>query len=109
MTQCTARAFIFSGRPDPIWIVEEKISRRLDSIWKQLEPCVSSTPTGSRLGYRGVSMVCATKGEFIAFAGCVTKKIGNTVECRKDEKRLFERFLLSTAPENIIPAGVMDT
>lgn len=108
MTQCTARAFIFSGRPDPTWAVEEHELQRLNSIWKQLVPCTPSTPVRPRLGYRGVSMVCAIKGKFTAFSGYVTKEVGSTAECRKDEERLFERFLLSTAPENVIPSGIIN-
>jgi hypothetical protein len=109
MTQCTARAFVFSGRPDPTWVVEKQRSRKLYSIWKQLKPSVPPTPAQPRLGYRGVSMACGRRGEFIAFAGYVRNTIGDTVEWKKDEEGVFERFLLSTAPENCIPAGIIDT
>jgi len=108
VTQYTARAFIFSGRPDPTWFVEEQQSRRLEAIWNKLKPSISPAPTVPKLGYRGVSMVCASNEEFIAFDGNVKRKVGNTIEWRRDKERLFERLLLSTAPKSLLPAGVID-
>ncbi len=106
MTQCTARAFVFSGRPDPTWFVEEKQSQRLEAIWNQLKPSAVQTPTRPRLGYRGVSMVCVSNEEYTAFDGHVKRKVGSTVEWKKDKERLFERRLLSTAPQGILPSGI---
>lgn len=109
MTKCTARAFVFSGRPDPTWLVEEKQSQRLEAIWNQLKPCVAPTTIEPRLGYRGVSLVCANSEEFTTFGGYAKRKEGNTTEWKRDDKRLFERSLLSTAPQGLLPADIMDT
>ncbi len=108
MMQCTARASIFSGRPDPTWDVDADHARQLAAIWERLEPCAPPVPTSPRLGYRGVSLSCATEGEFVAFAGFVTLKTGNAVECRRDGDRRFECRLLSTAPADTIPAGILE-
>jgi len=104
--QCHARAFLFSGRPDPTWHVEADYAGQLAALWERLEPCPPPAPAAPRLGYRGVSVTCAVEGEFVAFAGVVTRATGSAVECRKDVDRRFERLLLSTAPEHRIPAGV---
>jgi len=109
MTQCTACAFIFSGRPDPTWFVEEQQMLRLEVIWKQLKPSVTPTPPQPSLGYRGVSVVCGVDEEYIAFGGHIKKKVGSTVEWKKDEEGLFEQLLLSTAPMGLLPAGILDT
>ncbi len=109
MAQCTARAFVFSGRPDPTWLVEEQQTQRLEAIWNQLKPSVAPMSSRPRLGYRGVSMVCASKEEYTAFGGYVERKEGNTIEWKKDEEILFERLLFSTAPRGLLPTGIIDT
>jgi hypothetical protein len=106
MTQCTARAFVFSGRPDPEWLIQEQQIQRLETLWNQLPPCLASTSSQSGLGYRGVSMVCTNNEEYIAFGGYVKKKISNSVELKKDTERLFEKLLLSTAPQGLFPADI---
>ncbi len=58
------------------------------------------------LGYRGVSMLCLHDEEYIAFGGHVKKKVGNSVELKKDAEQLFEKLLLSTAPQGILPKGI---
>lgn len=109
MTQCTACAFVFSGRPDPTWVVEKQQSKRLEAIWNQLKPCVAPTPPRSRLGYRGVSMVCENNEEYTAFDGHVKRKASNSIKWKRDEERFFEQLLLSTAPQGLLPVDIIDT
>jgi hypothetical protein len=108
MMQCTARAYIFSGRPDPAWAVAAERARQLAAIWEGLEPSTPPAPAPPRLGYRGVSIRCAPGDEFIACTGFVTRTTGNAVECRKDRDRRYERLLLSTAPANTLPPGLLE-
>ena len=108
MTQCTARAFVFSGRPDPAWFIGGRHEHDLVVLWDQLKATVAHTYTESRLGYRGVSMTCPDK-EFIAYGGYVRRKVGKAIEWRIDERRHFELLLLSTAPKDLLPVGVVDT
>lgn len=108
MTQCTARAFVFSGRPDPIWSIDSRHEHNLVVLWDQLKATVAKTYTESRLGYRGVSVVCSDK-EFIAYGGYVRRKVGKAIEWRIDDGKRFELLLLSTAPKDLLPVGVGDT
>ena len=64
MKQCTAHVFVFSGRPDPTWLVEEQHSKRLEEIWNQLTPSVAQGDVRQRLGYRGVTMACEGDKEY---------------------------------------------
>lgn len=109
MKQCTAHVFVFSGRPDPTWLVEEQHSKRLEEIWNQLTPSVAQGDVRQRLGYRGVTMACEGDKEYTALGGFVKKKVGNAIEWRRDAERRFERFLLSTAPQGLLPTGIIDT
>lgn len=108
MAPCTARAFVFSGRPDPTWLVEEQQIQRLEALWYQLKSSIPPPSSRPRLGYRGVSMVCASEEEYTAFGGYVERKEGNTIEWKKDEDRLFERLLFSTAAQGLLPTGIID-
>lgn len=108
MTQCTACAFVFSGRPDPTWHVDDHHEQLLLVIWDQLKETVTQTYPKSRLGYRGVSMVCKDK-DYIAFDGYVRKKTKDAVEWRVDDERSFELLLLSTAPQGLLPVDIADT
>ncbi len=110
MRKCTARIFIFSGRPDPTWIVEADQSQQLYSIWNKLEPSVNpnSSPIEPGLGYRGVSIWYESGEEFYAFDGYIMKKVGDVTEWRIDEGRVYERILFSSMPKGSIPEGIIN-
>lgn len=108
MTQCTAHVFVFSGRPNPSWHIDDNHEHNLVVLWDQLKATAAQVYPESRLGYRGVSIVCQDK-EFFAYGGYVRKKVGNAIEWRIDNGKRFELLLLSTAPRGLIPVGVVDT
>ena len=106
MSECLGRAFIFSGRPDPTWRIEQEQARRLEAVWDELAPFVGQRPAGPPLGYRGCSMVCGLKQEYTAFGGAVTKRVSGVAEVREDPARRFEKLLLATAPKGLLPEGL---
>ncbi|KAB2834765.1 MAG: hypothetical protein F9K48_05675 [Candidatus Brocadia sp.] len=95
--------YIFSGRPDPTWQVEEVIAQRLEELWDLLEPLAGECPFAPPLGYRGCFLRCANDHEWLAYDGVVTLKTGGGCESRKDKDRKFEKLLLSSAPKGIFP------
>jgi hypothetical protein len=47
-----ARAFCFSGRPDPTWVVRKSVIKQLEKIWDSLEPQSVKFPISPpNLGY----------------------------------------------------------
>lgn len=108
MALCTARVLVFSGRPDPVWHLEEYQAQQIEDIWTQLKVIDSPISTGSKLGYRGVSLECAGQKEYLAYDGYVKMQVGIINEWRRDEDRDFERNLLSTAPPNLLPDGIIN-
>ena len=49
-----ARAYCFSGRPDPTWPVSKNLIKQLEKIWNSLEPSSDKIPASPPiLGYRG--------------------------------------------------------
>lgn len=101
-----ARALVYSGRPDPTWKVDEDLVRRLEIIWERLAPFAGAVPSPPPLGYRGCSMLNDPEGEFVAYGGVVTKRANTRTDSREDVSRQFERLLLSSAPDDLLPDGL---
>jgi hypothetical protein len=98
----TVEVDLFSGRPNPAWVLSEAQVRRLLEIWNGLKP---ADPAGSeqfpRLGYRGLTLAGPGDERWIASGGVVTHASSSPVpehERRSDPERRFEGALLNSAP-----------
>jgi hypothetical protein len=100
---CTAAVSIFSGRPDPSWHLTNASLEKIENIWKKLSPSAGAPPAAPPLGYRGCSVDCGPRGSWIAFGGVVARG----EEYRADPGRQFERTVLNSAPQGVIPAKVL--
>lgn len=107
MKECIAGALIFSGRPDPTWNVSEKVVKKLEKIWNGLPGWGDKLPSAPPLGYRGCFIRCKLDIEWFAYGSVVTMKIVKEHESRMDKNRNFERLLLDSAPEGILPEGIL--
>jgi hypothetical protein len=100
----SARAELFAGRANPGWEVPPEVASRLEAIWTSLEPAdPGSAPRPPALGYRGVAVTDPEGRERRAFGGLVTLADAGGVVARRDPDRAFERALLSSAPEGVLP------
>ena len=104
---CIGGAFIFSGRPDPTWEVEEVVLKKLKKIWNGLSEWAGELPSAQLLGYRGCFIRCKSDLEWFAYGGVVTLKTVEGRESRMDKNRNIERLLLDSAPEGILPKGIL--
>jgi hypothetical protein len=95
----SARAFLYSGLPDPEWTVPGDRLEVLQAIWDTLER--TSTPPRStpKLGYRGVELRLAD--------ALVTRLEQGKEEARLDSARSFESAVLATAPPGAIPSTLL--
>lgn len=97
------RASIFSGRPDPQWVVPDDLARRLIAFWDRLPPESSVHTEPTDLGYRSCSLSSKDGRRWVAF-GCVVRlDLQERVEFRRDDGGAFERELLASAPEGLLP------
>src|SRR5215831_12596794 len=101
-----AGAFLYSGRPDPTWPVSAGMARRLQHLWSTLPATEKTAPNPSRLGYRGAFLRVSLDHQWIAFGGLVSLKTPVGIEVRADVDRQFEKDLLDSAPEGLIPADL---
>lgn len=102
-----AGAYIFSGRPDPEWNVKEEIVIKLEQIWNSLEIEAGEHLPAPPLGYRGCYLRYRPDTEWSAYNGVATKKTAKRHESRVDDNRRIERLILNSAPEGILPQGIL--
>jgi hypothetical protein len=101
--ECIGGASIFSGRPDPTWIVGEEVVKKLEKVWDSLEHWTGEHPPAPPLGYRGSFLRCEPDIEWSAYEGVVTRKTVQGSESRIDKNKNFERLLLYSAPKGLLP------
>jgi len=92
---------IFSGRPDPRWVLSEAQVAELKSMFNSLLPCKPKRPPG--LGYRGVRVINVNKvplipERIIAFSGVLAITNKGTTSYHEDLNNI-EEFLLEQARE----------
>ena len=78
------------------------------ALWENLPKTVDPSSSPPNLGYRGVSIVCGDDEGFLAYGGYVRRIVDNKVEWRIDQHNRFERLLISTAPNDLLPAEVRE-
>ena len=100
----TAGVSIFSGRPDPTWPVSDALGRKLEKLYGELKIHEGRAEPAPPLGYRGAFLRDNTGHEWSAYRGVVTL---NNSEARKDPDRKFERELVASAPEGLIPPALL--
>ena len=108
MNECIARALVFSGRPDPTWKIEEPIVKELEKIWDSLVPMHGEPPSASPLGYRGCLIKCKSDIEWFVYKNLVTLKKRGKTESRDDNYRKFEKLVISSAPQELVPPSLME-
>lgn len=103
----TAGVSIFSGRPDPSWSLDEEAGSKLQQLFEALEKHDGPTVSAPPLGYRGVFLRDNAGHEWFAYREVVTLREANRSEARKDAGREFERAIVASAPEGLIPPALL--
>lgn len=96
----SAGAFVYSGRPDPVWEVDPAAGEMIARRAAALAP-VEQTPKkeAAALRYRGAWLRNAEGRMWHAAGGIVVEEgVG-----RDDPDRTVERAILATAPEGLLP------
>lgn len=100
-------AFLFSGRPDPTWPVDEQVAGKLLAIWEGLEPWPGELPARPSLGYRGCFLRNDIGQAWFAYRGSVVLQMAEGSQSRSDPGRSFEKQLLASAPEGTLPGNLI--
>ena len=101
-----AGVLLFSGRPNPIWCIDEALGRKLWSIWTRATPADDFLPP-SRLGYQGAFVRRPGGERVLAFDGFAWRE-GDRREVRLDPGRHLERLVVCSAPHGALPPGVRE-
>lgn len=103
----TAGVSVFSGRPDPTWTLNEETGSRLQQLFETLESYEGPPIAAPPLGYRGAFLRDDSGHEWRAYRSVVTLTAPNRSEARRDRDRKFERALVDSAPEGLIPPALL--
>jgi hypothetical protein len=98
-----AQALVFSGRPDPTWVVPSSTVEKLLGLLAELPSRSDRSPEPPPLGYRGCLLQAPDGRTWRSYGGAVTFSEGNLEQVRGDPERRFERLLLATAPVGTLP------
>ena len=102
-TDWLAQALVFSGRPDPTWVVPDSTAEQLLAVWAELPSSPERRRRPPPLGYRGCLLKAPDGRTWESFGGQVTLNDGHMTRTRDDSDRRFEWLLLGTAPANALP------
>jgi hypothetical protein len=111
-----AGALLYSGRPDPTWVVPESRATELLRLWRRLPLGSDWGDPPAQLGYRGCWLDSPDEVRWVVRDGAVAQfgfarkardsrsappAVRAPVEVRQDAARSFERAVLATAPPDI--------
>ena len=97
----TAQAFLFSGRPNPVWRLSTAQMQEWKKQWNEAAFSDKEAQRPSILGYTGCLLQNDEHSYWIIFNGCVSFYEGKNISSRKDEGRRMERWLIDTGPEEV--------
>ena len=103
----TAGVSVFSGRPDLTWSLSEELGSRLQQLFETLESYEESAISAPPLGYRGAFLRDDSGHQWLAYRGVVTLTEPNRSEARCDPGRKFERAIVDSAPQGLIPPALL--
>jgi hypothetical protein len=97
ITNWTAEAFVFSGRPNPQWILTEKQADDWMDRWQAAPSSSKEVERPSRLGYTGCKLQFNEHSYWLIADSCVSFYDKGQVISKEDVGREMEYFLLHTA------------
>jgi len=103
----TAGALLYSGRRDPTWAIPSRLAQRLLKIWDSAERWTGDQPAPPPLGFRGCFLRDSENRQWHAFGGVITLRAGEAMESRRDSEGEFEKLLLTSAPDGMLPHGFL--
>jgi hypothetical protein len=88
----------------PVWKLEKTRASKLLEIWNTLKTTLEpSNIKPAYIGYKGTYLKSSDNSEWHIFNNTVTRCNNNTLETRIDKNRYFEKTILKSAPNGILP------
>jgi len=85
--------------------VAEQLAQQLTELWNRLPVERSSPAEPAGLGYRSCSLSGPDGRRWTAYRGVVRLAAAGRTEFRRDDDGAFERELLASAPDGLLPSG----
>ena len=99
---------VFSGRPDPTWSISEEAGSKLRKLYDDSATYEGRPVLPPPLGYRGAFLRDDAGQQWSAYRGVVTLTSSDSSEARTDSNREFERELVASAPQELIPPALLN-
>ena len=99
---------VFSGRPDPTWSISEEAGSKLRKLYDDSATYDGRPVPAPPLGYRGAFLRDDAGREWFAYRGVVTLTSPDGSEARTDSNREFEREIVASAPQGLIPSALLN-
>ncbi len=92
---------VFSGRKNPSWEVKSDQLKEAFNNFEAAEIVADHSPAEMLLGYNGLQVEKGNKLWHVVNGRIFYKLDDKTILVKKDEKNIFEKLLLKTAPTEI--------
>lgn len=102
MGKCIARVFIFSGRRDPEWEVDEPLIQRIGTLIDSCEDDPVSYKEIPILGYRGCLIEYPDNTTLFAYKSHIRLTKNGVTIYKKDIEMRIERIIVDSAPKNLL-------
>jgi hypothetical protein len=94
-------ALIYSGKADPKWQLTKTQADHFLDLFDKAASSEKEAVVPSILGYKGIRLASAQR-QFLLYDGLITCYEQGSRFSKKDEKKTIEKYLLNTAPEQIL-------
>jgi|WetSurMetagenome_2_1015567.scaffolds.fasta_scaffold93004_4 hypothetical protein len=105
-----AKAFIPGCDIDPVWSINKTEQQGLLKYWETMNfENIEKMKNISNIFYSGCAMNEKDGRNWFIYKGIAIMRKENIIEVKRDIGRRFEKRLLKTAPNNLIPDFVFET
>lgn len=91
---------VFSGRPDPQWVLNSKQAEGFMQLWDRAAMAFSEVVLPSKDGYKGLRIVSGDRIWFV-YGGLATAYEEGRKISKVDKGSALEKLLLDSAPQEI--------
>ena len=99
--QVSAELSIFSGLPDPQWLLSSTEAQQFYAIFSTLPSLQQTPPVTPSLGFRGVIIRSEADSSYVIYKGYVWSLAAGTTTVQQDTDQVLRAWLLKTSQAHL--------